>query len=437
VPIRNAAPPPSSRIRPRRLRQVTVASALAALLVAVSTSTSNASPMSSSARSGSGTAARGPGLSRDPSQADAVRQVVRDTMGEQHLKAVIVRVSVNGKNVLTEAFGESMTGVPASTNMHFRNGAVAISYMSTLLLQLVDDKKVSLDDKVSKWLPNVPNSDQVTLGQLAHMTSGYADYVQNPEFIDAVFADPFREFTPEELIAYGTPESLLYEPGSNWNYSHTDYVILGLALEKITRTKMTTLMRDNVLRPLGLTNTTDTGTPAIPEPALHAFTSERREALEIPAGIPFYEESTDWNPSWTLARGAIQTTTIDDMHDTAVGIGAGKLLSRKSYEKMVSTELRGKTTALPGCSTCFEQSEEYTYGLGVIIAGDWLTQAPSFGGYAGAEAYLPSKKIAIAVTATHDQAYFEDPNLPSNSADALFRNIAAQIAPNDAPPAST
>jgi CubicO group peptidase (beta-lactamase class C family) len=393
--------------------------------------------MSSSARSGSGTAARGPGLSGEPSQADAVRQIVRDTMAEQHLRAVILRVSVNGKNVLTDAFGESVTGVPATTKMHFHNGAVAVSYMSTLLLQLVDDKKVRLDDKVSKWLPDVPNSDQVTLGQLAQMTSGYADYVQNESFIDGLYADPFRQFTPEELIAYGTPESLLYEPGTNWNYSHTNYVILGLALEKITGKKMTTLMRDKVLRPLGLTNTTDTGTAAIPEPALHAFTSERREALEIPAGVPFYEESTYWNPSWTLARGTIQTTTIDDMHDTAVAIGTGKLLSHKSYEKMVSTELRGKTTAVPGCSTCFEQSEEYTYGLGIVIVGDWLTQAPSFSGFAGAEAYLPSKKIAVAVTATHDRAYFEDPNLPSNTADALFRKIAAQIAPNDAPPAST
>ena len=172
-------------------------------------------------------------------KADAVRQIVRDTMGEQHLKAVIVRVSVDGKDVLTEAFGESMTGVPASTKMHFRNGAVAISYMSTLLLQLVDEKKVSLDDKVSKWLPNVPNSDQVTLGQLAQMTSGYADYVSTTPRSSPPSTRSVPNIHTEELSS--AHQSLLYEPGTNWNYSHTDYVILGLALEKITRTKMTTL----------------------------------------------------------------------------------------------------------------------------------------------------------------------------------------------------
>ena len=77
--------------------------------------------------------------STENAKADAVMRVVRDTMAQEHLKAVIVRVTVDGKEVVTEAVGESMTGVPATTNMHFRNGAVAISYVSTLLLKLVDE----------------------------------------------------------------------------------------------------------------------------------------------------------------------------------------------------------------------------------------------------------------------------------------------------------
>jgi CubicO group peptidase (beta-lactamase class C family) len=123
----------------------------------------------------------------DPAKADAVMAIVRDTMAEKHLKAVIVRVTVNGKEVLTRAVGDSMTGVPATTNMHFRNGAVAISYVSTLLMILVDEKKVGLDDKLSTWLPDVPNADRVTLGQLGQMTSGYVDYViGNTEFEKAL-----------------------------------------------------------------------------------------------------------------------------------------------------------------------------------------------------------------------------------------------------------
>ena len=114
-------------------------------------------------------------------------------------------------------------------------------------------------------------------------------------------------------------------------------------------------LRDNValvLKPLGLTNTANSFTPEIPAPVLHAFTSERREALKIPSGTPFYEESTYWNPSWTITHGAIQTTNVYDMEATAAGIGSGKLLSKESYDTMVSTDLRGKTRAQPGCTTC-------------------------------------------------------------------------------------
>src|SRR5688500_9963047 len=73
---------------------------------------------------------------------------------------------------------------------------------------------------------------------------------------------------------------------------------------------MQQLLAERVLGPLGLDNTTDPGTPAITEPALHAYSSERRYALEIPAVVPFTEDVTYWNPSWTITHGAIQTTDI-------------------------------------------------------------------------------------------------------------------------------
>ena len=366
---------------------------------------------------------------------DAVMRIVRDAMAEAHLKAVIVRVTVDGKEVVTQAVGESMTGVPATTGMHFRNGAVAISYVSTLLLKLVDEKKVSLDDKLSKWLPEIPHADRVTLGQLAQMTSGYVDYViGNTAMNDALYTNPFRRWTTHDLLNFAVNQPLLYEPGTNWNYAHTNYVLLGLALEKATGQEMSKLLTDKVLRPLGMTNTVNSLTPEIPSPVLHAFSSERRAALKIPAGTPFYEESTFWDPSWTITHGAIQTTNIYDMEATAVGIGSGKLLTADSYKKMVSTELRGKTHKQPGCTTCDAMNDIYTYGLGLVISGNWLLQNPLMSGYAALEAYLPSQKVAIAVAATYAPEAFDDQGDYRNEADTLFRRIAAELAPDDAPP---
>ena len=376
-----------------------------------------------------------PTTTTENAKADAIMRIVRDTMAEQHLKAVIVRVTIDGEEVVTAAVGESMTGVPATPGMHFRNGAVAISYVSSLLLKLVDEKKVSLDDKLSKWLPEIPHADRVTLGQLAQMTSGYVDYViGNTAMNEALYANPFRRWTVHDMLSYATPKPLLYQPGTNWNYAHTNYVLLGLALEKATGEEMSKLLLDKVLRPLGLTSTTSSLTPEIPSPVLHAFSSERRAFLKIPSGTPFYEESTFWDPSWTITHGAIQTTTIYDMEATAVGIGSGKLLTEDSYKKMVSTDLRGKTHKQPGCTTCDEMSNAYTYGLGIVISGNWLLQNPMFGGYGAIEAYLPSQKIAIAAAVTFNPEAFDDQGNYDNAADPLFRRIAAELAPDDAPP---
>ncbi len=369
-------------------------------------------------------------------QAAAILRIVRQRMAADHLRAVIVRVTIDGKEVVTEAMGESITGVPATRDMHFRNGAVAISYVATLLLQLVDENKVSLDDKLSRWLPDIPNADRVTLGQLAWMTSGYRDYVIGNEAFDKVLLEnPFRQFEVQDLLAYADLQTLLYEPGTSWNYAHTNYILLGLALEKITGKTIPVLMQERIFTPLKLRNTLDPGgTPAIAPPVLHAFSSERRQSLGLKAGTRFYEESTYWNPSWTLTRGAVQTTTIDDMATSAEAIGTGRLLSPESHRLQIAPKLRGFGRPIEGCATCATLSDFYTYGIGIVLSGPWLLQNPLFSGQAGVMAYLPSKKIAIAVAVTFNEEAFDPSGAYGNSADDIFREIGAYLAPGEAPP---
>ncbi len=318
----------------------------------------------------------------DPAKAEVARGLVETAMEQLHLRSAIVRVSDDGRNLLSDAWGVSLSGQAATTDMHLRNGAVAISYMSTLLLRLCEQGKVALDDRLSTWLPNFAHADEVTLGELASMTSGYHDYVLDPDFIEAVYADPFRAWTPEQLLAFVDAEPLWYKPGSNWSYAHTNYVLLGLALEKATGRSIPDLLQENVLGPLGLENTADPGSPALPEPVLHAYTGERHLDLGVPAGTAFYEESTFWSPSWTLTRGAIQYTDIYDMDRSAIAIGTGELLSPESYQTMVSTRQRDFGGPVQGCDSCRRGNLQYTYGMGIVIKGDWLLQNQMFSGYA-------------------------------------------------------
>ena len=366
--------------------------------------------------------------------ADTIQSVTRAFIAKNHLRAAIVQVRSNGANVYSGAFGDSMTGVPATPDMHFRNGALAFTYMSTLLLKFVDEKKTTLDTKLSTYFPDLPNAQHITLRELAQMTSGYSDYVYQPETLDGFNRDPFRQWTPGELIHIGVSKPMEFAPGANWGYSHTNYVILGGVLAKIAGMPLADAIRINVLEPMGLTQTAASTTPEIPAPVLHAFTSERRGALGIKPGVPFTEEATYWNPSWTTIEGAVETTTITDLSLSIEAVAAGKLLSTASSRAQIVPSVVGLGHKQSGCNACFTQTKDFSYGLGVILSGPWIAQTLGFAGASGAVGYLPEQKLTIAVEATNGAgAYDAKGNNSGLGAVALFRALAAALAPNTMP----
>ena len=382
------------------------------------------------------------GVSQDHGAATRKAQVahisglVRDEMRTDHLKAVIVRVTKGDRVVMTKAFGKSMTGVPATTDMRFRNGAVAFAYVSTLLLRFVDQGKVRLGAPVSRWFPDLPLSRRVTLKMLANQTSGYPDYEEDPTFIADFLRDPFQEFSFKQRLSIAFSRPQLFPPGTNWSYSHTNFMLLGKILSKIGGKPLHRLLRQQVLRPMGLTSTTASQTAKIPDPVLHSFSSERRAFFGLPADQPFYEESTFWNAAWGTPVGATQTTTIADMTATADAVGAGTLLSKRSHQLMTGPNLLGFGRPQANCvPECFTQVKGYNYGLGVVRSGAWLLQNPLLGGYSAAMANLPKRRLSIAVAATFKAAAFDaEGNYPGNPSDKLWRLIGKYLAPKNPPP---
>jgi CubicO group peptidase (beta-lactamase class C family) len=388
------------------------------------------------ARAGAATAqnraAASPGLgsSAGPEQ-QQIASIARDAMAKYHLKALIVRVTTGGDDTFTGALGESMTGVPATPAMHVRNGMIAYSYIATILLEFVDENKISLDNKLSEYLPDLPRSDAVTIKMLANSTSGYADYVYQPAVLNGIYADPFRQWTTAELIKIGTSGPSQFPPGTNWAYSHTNFAILGTVLAKVAGQPLSRLMRRYIFEPMGLRHTQGSDTPQIPEPVLHTFSSERREALGIPPGTPFYEETTFWNPSWTTPQGASQTTDIADLTTSIAAIGSGKLLSPKSHHAQVDPNLVGFGHPAPGCNACHENTTARSFGLGVILQGPWITGNKLYAGSGAAFGYLPSKKLAIAVITTYQQAAFDSHGGFTDAGPAIMSALAKALAPGE------
>ncbi|MFJ9078637.1 serine hydrolase domain-containing protein [Streptomyces sp. NPDC102278] len=353
-----------------------------------------------------------------PAQGEArqVLDIAEQARREFDLNSVILRVTSGDKDVLTTALGESMTGVPARPSMHLRTGSVGIAYMATVLLQLAERGEVALDDPVSRWLPDPPHGSGITLRMLGASTSGLHDYVTDPKFLAALEAAPFREWTANDVNEYATSQPLLYEPGTNWSYSHANFQLLGAALEKISGIPLQRLLAERVFGPLGLSQTSNQYTPEIPAPALHAFTSERGT----------YEESTYWNPSWTTARGAVLTGDICDLTRSARALGTGELLSAQSFKTQLDPGTVGLGHATADCpaTVCLTNTPSTHFGFGVLVINGWILTNPSFSGYAAIQAYLPAEQISIAVSTT------KGPKSPEgNQAEKIAERIAAALTP--------
>ncbi len=418
---------------PRHIASILLLAMLLAACTSSAPSVTSAGASSVSAPTGT-TATE---ASVDPAKGAAVTDIVRKAMDQYKLKAVIYRVTIDGKNVVTAGLGESMSGVPVTPDMHFRNGSVAESYIANLLLQLVEEKKVSLDDKISTWLPELPHAAEVSLDNLISMTSGYRDFVPDPEFLKVNDTQPYKTWEPEEILQYAhLDEPLLYPPGTNWNYAHTNFVILGMALDRITGRPLNDVLQEKVLGPLGLTNTTDPGSPVVAQPVLHAWDSEQRSVYNIPPTLPFYLDSTYWDTSWSLSKGAIETTNIYDLDKTAIAVGNGTLLSPESFKTMTdTTTMRTQGGPVAGCPECHRGDDMYAYGKGVVVKGHWLLQDPLCNGYSALEAYLPSQRIAISLVVTFGaDAFDKTTGAYPNEAVPIFEQIGATLAPNDAPP---
>lgn len=367
-----------------------------------------------------------------PAELEVIQSIAQDQFDRHKLNSLIYQVRIDGKAVLTEALGQAMTGVPATPDGQFRNGAVALAYVAAVALRLAEEGLLDLDEPIARWLPDLPGSDAATVRMLANMTAGYPDHVANETgFVDPFLADPFATWSPQDLIAVSLSTPRLFAPGTNWDYSHSGYVILGQVLEAATGQLLHDLMEQYILGPLNLTKTFGFDTAQIPGPVIHAFTAER--------GI--WEDATFWNPSWSLPSGAIQVTTISDMARSFDAIvGHDGFLSPQARQQMITPILIGFGTPLPGCPGCHQLSETFSYGLGAVLQGDWVFQSPSFGGYASSVGTLPDERsdsgritIAVAVTYTHASVADWAEAFP-NRADETVRLIAAEMHPKNPVP---
>jgi D-alanyl-D-alanine carboxypeptidase len=343
-----------------------------------------------------------------PPSGKKITRTVRALMDRYPLRSTVFGVWINGRRVASGALGESQPGVSATRADHFRIGNVTESFMTTLLLRLVDQGRVRLEDPLSRWFPRLPGADQVTVGMLARSVSGYSDFVTTPRFERASAANPFRRWRVRELIRIAFTRPPLFAPGTSWAFSDTNFVLLGEILRRVGGMPVERLLRRQILSRLGLRQTEMRLDSDIPAPVMHGYTRERDR----------YEDSTNWSPSWAPYAGNM-ISTLGDMGRWARALGTGSLLSPQSYALQIGPQNVGL-----GPLTA---SMYYAMGVGVVNA--WIVANPQVSGYNGVVSYLPAKRTAVVVFVT--QGPKGKPLVAYAS--AIYNRLGAMLAPEQRP----
>ena len=139
-----------------------------------------------------------------------------------------------GDWVGTAGIGNPSNGEAPQPGDKVRIGSITKSFTATVVLQLVDEGRLSLDDVLSKWEPQVPGADGITIRQLLNMTSGLYNFTDLSEFWDALNKDPLAVWTPRQLVDMAIAQPAVFAPGSQFMYCNTNYVLLGMIIEKVT-----------------------------------------------------------------------------------------------------------------------------------------------------------------------------------------------------------
>jgi len=348
-------------------------------------------------------------------------RTIADFMNAHHFPGVVVAASVPGKGTYVVAKGKAdlSTGAPMKAEDKFGAGSVTKSMVGTVLLQLVDEGKLKLDDRVSQYFPAVSNGNNITVRELLNMTSGLFNYTENSDFLAALAANPHRKWAPEELVEFGTSKPPYFAPGKGWYYSNTNTILVGLLIEKLTGNKIEEEVKSRIIDKLGLTNTTFPVNPGITAPYAHGYKYDQATKQYSES------DSTQFDPSAFWTAGAV-ISNVPDLEVWAQALGSGKLISKAMQKER--TQFVDQIPPLPSGIPETADGMDPGYGLAIVK----YDNTNNFIGITGRTTswdnqtfYLPSDKAVLVV--------FANTNTSTGDGPLFFATVAKIIFPYSFP----
>jgi len=270
-------------------------------------------------------------------------------------------------------------------------GSVGKTFAAATALQLIKEGKIRLDDKIEKylgreqWFARLPNAKDITVRQLMNHTSGLVRYEFKDQFTKELTANPEKVWKPEELVAFLLDEKPPFEAGKGWDYSDTNYIVLGMIIEKVTGKKFYDEANRRLIKPLKLTDTIPQDGPIL-KGVVQGYAGPNNPFGGTDAMIVNGKFAINPQFEWT---GGGYVSTAHDLARWAKMIYEGKAFSPDLLPQVVE----GVPAPMLG--------RESKYGLGAIIrktpVGTSYGHSGFFPGYMTDMMYFPEHKIAVAV----------------------------------------
>jgi D-alanyl-D-alanine carboxypeptidase len=344
---------------------------------------------------------------------EAVEKNLEEYGGEEPVPGAAIGIWAPGKGTYVNGIGVSdlTTGEPMNADDKFRVGSNTKTFVVTVILQLVDEGRLTLDDNLAGFDlgVEVPNAENITIRQLCNMTSGLFEVYNSP----AVWKDgvnPLTHWNPQDLVAIAVQNPPIFPPGEGWNYSNTNYILLGMIIEKLTGNTAEEEITKRCIEPLGLNNTSfPVDYSGMPCPYSHGYMLDDADGWE--------DVSVLYNPSFLWTAGAM----ISDMADMKTWV--------KAY---VTGETNSEATQKDRLDVVDTGKEGLFFGLGIAYSGDWWGYTGGLEGYNTAAYYLPEEDAYVIAFVN---AKIDRPS--PGVANAIVRDICAIIYPDHVPFAGT
>jgi D-alanyl-D-alanine carboxypeptidase len=311
-----------------------------------------------------------------------------DSIADQVLKqtgvpSASVAVVRDGHIAYAHAYGDSRLepATSARADLRYSIGSISKQFAASCILMLQQEGKLSLDDHVSRWLPDLTRADEVTVRELLSHTSGYQDYWPQ-DYVPPMMLKPT---TAQEIMDRWAKKPLDFDPGTRWQYSNTNYVIAGTIVAKASGMPFFDFLRTRILVPLGLTSARDIDVSRVTEPEATGYMRYALGPLH-----PAPKEAT----GWLFAAGELAMTP-GDLARWDISMMDETLLKPASYHEL-ETEVRLKSGVGTG------------YGLGVevgMMSGHrMISHSGEVSGFTAENMVFPDDHAAVVVLTNQDAA---------------------------------